>query len=55
MVSRVDHVLGDDGVLVEVLGLADKSGAGQVHWITQGVEESVPGLGDAVVGHGSRH
>lgn len=51
MVGGVDDVLGDDGVLVEVLRLGHDAGPGEVDGVAEGVDEAVPRLRDAIVGH----
>ena len=39
MVGRVDHTVGDDGVLKELLGLAHLVRPAQLHGVAQAVQE----------------
>ena len=51
VVGGVDHVLRDNGVLVETLGLGDQGRPGQVHRVPKWMEETVPGLSNTFVSH----
>lgn len=55
MVGGVDHTVTGDGVLEELLSLADLLRLGEVHGVPQAVEEPVGRLGDALPRHLLRH